>query len=120
MILLDSNIVIYLSKRKLSVKELFSSDEKYAVSIVTYMEIFSYAFTDKDEEKLLRSIFSVLDIIDLDREIAEYVTVIRKKRKLKLPDAIIVATAIVKGAELLTYDKQLTTIENVRIRLISV
>ena len=120
MILLDSNIIIYLSKRKLSVADVFSLDATYAVSIVTYMEIFSYVFADKAEEKFLRDIFSALKIIDLNREIAEHVTVIRKQRKLKLPDSIIVATAIAEDAMLLTGDKQLATIDGIRTQLIAV
>jgi len=120
MILLDSNIVIYLSQGKLKIDDVFSSNDRYAVSIVTYMEIFSYALTSKDEIEFLQEIFSMLDIIDLNREIAECVIALRKKRKLKLPDAIIVATAKVEDAVLLTNDKQLTTLEDVQTRLLPV
>ena len=119
-ILLDSNIIIYLSQGKLDVDDVFFSDDIYAVSIVTYMEIFSYAFKKKEEVQFLKEIFSLLKIIDLNGEIAEQVITLRKKRKLKLPDSIIVATAIIKNATLLTNDKQLTTIEDVRTRLIPV
>jgi len=48
--------------------------------------------------------------------IAKEVISLKKKRKMKLPNAIIVATALVEGAILYANDKQLHSVENLNIR----
>ncbi len=49
----------------------------------------------------------MLGEIELDLRIEEAVISIRQVRKLKLPDAIILGTALVNRLELLTLDKAL-------------
>jgi predicted nucleic acid-binding protein len=115
-VVLDSNIVIYLSQKKLSIDEVFEDDKKYSISLVTYMEILSYNFPSKAEEEFVRKLLSLFRIIDINKNIAKEVISLKKKRKIKLPDAIIVATALVENAILYTNDKQLHTIENLDIR----
>ena len=115
-VILDSNIIIYLSQKKLSIDEVFEDNKDYCISLVTYMEILSYNFPSKKEEEFVRKLLSLFKIIDITKTIAKEVISLKKKRKIKLPDAIIVATAIVKNAVLYTNDKQLHNIENLDIR----
>lgn len=115
-VILDSNIVIYLSQKKLSVNEVFEENKSYSISLVTYMEILSYNFPSKEEEQFVRKLLSLFTIIDISKEIAEQVIVLKRSRKIKLPDAIIVATALIENATLYTNDKQLHTIENLNIK----
>lgn len=115
-ILLDSNIVIYLSQKKLSINEVFKENTNYSISLVTYMEILSYNFPTQEEEQFVRKLLSLFKVIDISKEIAEEVILLKKVRKIKLPDAIIVATALVEHSTLYTNDKQLHTIQNLNIR----
>lgn len=80
------------------------------------MEILSYNFTSKEEEQFIKQLLSLFHIIDITREIAEEVIALKKSRKIKLPDAIIVATAMVHNCTLYTNDKQLHTVQNLRIK----
>jgi len=115
-VILDSNIVIYLSQKKLSINEVFEANREYYISLVTYMEILSYNFPSKEEEEFIQKLLSLFEIIDITKIIAQEVISLKKKRKIKLPDAIIVATALVEGATLYTNDKQLHSVENLDIR----
>lgn len=115
-VVLDSNIVIYLSQKKISINEVFEDNKEYAISLVTYMEILSYDFSSKEEEMFVRKLLSLFRIIDITQSIANEVIVLKKKRKIKLPDAIIVATTLVENAVLYTNDKQLHSIEHLKIR----
>ena len=117
-ILLDSNIVIYLSQKKLTVNDVFEYNKKYSISIITYMEILSYNFPTKEEESFIRKILSLFEIIDISKDIANKVIELKKTRKIKLPDAIIVATALKYNYILYTNDKQLHTINNLKIKYI--
>ena len=115
-VILDSNIIIYLSQKKLSINEVFEDNKRYNISLITYMEILSYNFPSKEEENFIRKLLSLFRIIDINKKIAKEVIKLKKKRKIKLPDAIIVATAIVENAILYTNDKQLHSVEGLEVR----
>lgn len=48
MVILDSNIIIYLSKNLLDIDRVFKSDEIYAVSVISYMEVLGYDFKTQE------------------------------------------------------------------------
>ena len=54
MTILDSNVIIYLSKRLIDIDTIIFDDEEYAISVITYMEVLGYAFESKKEEKFLK------------------------------------------------------------------
>ena len=66
------------------------------------MEVLGYKFRDAEEEKFIRSILGVFRIIYIDQRIAEMTIEIRKEARIKLPDAIIAATAKVTNLNLVT------------------
>ncbi len=70
------------------------------------MEVYGYEFESAEEKDILDEFFKIVDIIYINREIAERVIDYRKKkiRKIKLPDAIILSTANQIGADLLSDD----------------
>ena len=55
-----------------------------------------------NEENAVRSLLAGFAIVQLTPEIAEYAAQIRRDRRIKLPDAIIQATAEVNGMSLVT------------------
>lgn len=99
--LFDSNIIIYLSRRQLDPSFCDKFDD-LKISIITYMEILGYDFNDPIEEQFIKELLSVFQIIYVNREIADIVVQIRKSHKVKLPDAIIAATAINQQSILVT------------------
>jgi predicted nucleic acid-binding protein len=115
-VLLDSNIVIYLSQKKLTVDEVFDEEKSYCISLITYMEILSYHFQSQEEEEFVRKLLLLFEVVEIDKHVADKVIQLKKSRKIKLPDAIIVATAMIENALLCTNDKQLHTIEGLNIR----
>ena len=101
--LIDSNIIIYLSKQELPLNFIGSFSQLF-ISIVTYMEIFGYKFKDIKEEQYIRELLELFGIIYIDQEIADTVIKIRKKKKIKLPDAIIAGTALKEELYLITHN----------------
>ncbi|MDQ7083486.1 MAG: type II toxin-antitoxin system VapC family toxin [Sulfurovum sp.] len=99
--------------------EVFEEDKSYYISLITYMEILSYNFTSKNEEGFIKNLLSLFEVIDISKEIAQNVILLKKMRKIKLPDAIIVATALTFDYTLLSNDKQLSTIIKIRRVLFS-
>ena len=100
--LLDSNILIYLSKKQLKLSSFSKPGDKLSISVITYMEVLGYPFTSQREEKLIKSICDSLQVVFIDQKIVNEVIRIRKSAKIKLPDAIIAASAIVNHSELIT------------------
>jgi len=99
--LFDSNIIIYLSKRELTFSIVDQFDEIF-ISVITYMEILGYDFEDSNEEIFIKDLLSIFKTIYIDQRIADIVVKIRKKKRIKLPDAIISATAISEKLFLVT------------------
>ena len=66
------------------------------------MEILGHRFGDKGEEKFIQELLELFNMLYIDREIADKVIEIRKKERIKLPDAIIAATAISNELFLIT------------------
>lgn len=103
-VLLDSNIIIYLSKDLLDIDEILADYDEFFISIITYMEVLGYQFEDQDEEELIAQLLEQFEIIHLNMEIATEVISIKKRKKIKLPDAIIFATAKMNECELMTHN----------------
>lgn len=96
----DTNILIYLSKYILKPEALI--DNETAISVVTKIEALGCPFPQIEEHDLLSGICEALTVIPLSDEIADETIRLRRKYRIKLPDAIIYSTALVKGLPLLT------------------
>ena len=112
--LLDSNIIIYLSKREVPLSFLDQFDEHY-ISVITYMEVLGYQFRDPKEEEFIREMIEVFRILFIDQKIADIAIEIRRKRRIKLPDAIIAATA--KALNLYLVTRNIDDFEKVDIQI---
>ena len=80
------------------------------------MEILSYNFPTQEEEQFIHKLLSIFKIIDISKNIADEVIKLKKSRKIKLPDAIIVSTALLTHSTLYTNDRQLHSIDNLNIK----
>jgi predicted nucleic acid-binding protein len=100
--LLDTNILIYLSKRELSLDQFAVEGDKLYISAITLMEAKGFAFQNELEEKIIDDLCNVLEVINLNDDIIAEVIALRKICKIKLPDAIIFATAKCNGLNLIT------------------
>ncbi len=109
-LLLDTNPII------ISLNNGFSlSNHTYLTSVITELELLSYSgLTDKDEESI-HKLLNMFEIIGLNKEIKELTIEIRRKYGLKLPDSIIIATAISEHAKLVTADRQLSKVKELEI-----
>jgi predicted nucleic acid-binding protein len=119
-VILDSNIIIYLSKGIIDIADLMRSEEvKIWISIISYMEVLSFNFLSSEEEKFVRDLLQEFFIIEINREIVEKTIQIRRKYKIRLPDAIICASASVTNAILITADTQLGKVREANVKVIT-
>ncbi|MDQ1362889.1 MAG: hypothetical protein QG652_749 [Pseudomonadota bacterium] len=99
--LLDTNAVVYLQKGLLA--EVLPPGE-YAISVITEMELLSYRGLIDEQKIWLEEFISNLQVYDIDKDIKQCAIELRRDYQMRLPDAIIAATAISRKALLLTND----------------
>ena len=93
---------------------LMSSLPESNISIVSRIELLSWK-ADIIIETAVQELVNVSSIFDLSEEIIQKTIEIRRKVKIKLPDAIIAATAIVNGFVLLsTNDKDFVRVPKLK------
>ena len=102
--LIDTNIIIYLTQGKLKISDFAKKDDDFYISSITYIETLGYPFSNQDEENEITKFCQMFERIFLTKEIEQQTIHIRKTSKIKLPDAIIAATAIVFGLTLVTHN----------------
>ena len=98
--LFDTNILIdYLNGIPDAAKEIGRYSEK-AISLVTWMEIM--VGTTAQDEAVIKAFLSQFELLPIDSTVSAEAVTIRRTRRIKLPDAIILATARTSGRLLIT------------------
>jgi len=99
-VLFDTNILIdYMNGIDLAKAEIGRYQDS-AISIITWMEVM--AGSNAEDEARIRAFLAVFRCLPITTEVVERAFAVRKQRKLKLPDAIILATAETAGRLLIT------------------
>lgn len=98
---LDTNILIdYLLGQPQAAEELKRYDRP-VISRITWMEVLSGAQGEAEESEI-REFLRLFEIQELTPEIAEEAVSSRQEYRMRLPDAIVLATARVLGCLLVT------------------
>jgi predicted nucleic acid-binding protein len=116
--LLDTNILLYLIGKKIPVEAL--PEGEFSVSFVTELEVLSYPSITPKEKQQLNQFLHDIPVIDITAEIKERTITLRKKYNLRLPDAIIAATALQLDATLVTNDKGFSLVQEIQTRSIGI
>ena len=107
--LLDTNMVIGLLKESdpaIALAEHTELElEKTAVSQITRMELLGYPKITDEDERVIRAFLNECQILLLDEHIEAKAIQLRRSGGFKLPDAIVVASAMTHKLRLLTLDK---------------
>lgn len=111
---IDTNILLYYLKGNEDVVELISDNE---LNIFTKPEVLSFPNLTADDESQINGLFSNCTIIEPTQDIKDLTIELRKQYKLKLPDAIIAASAQILNLPLITADKDFTKLKGMNIIL---
>lgn len=111
--LIDTNTLIDAQMNKLPKKGLkFLANiinEKFTVSFITYIELLGYKYATEATEQFI----ALAQVIEIDKNIINLCINLRKSQTIKLPDAIIAATALCLDYTLITNnEKTLSIVEN--------
>ena len=99
--LFDTNILIdHLNGVAKATRELKRSTDP-AISMITWIEVMTGAST-QGEEAILRAFLLNFQCLPVSSAVAERAAVVRRQMRIRMPDAIILATAEVAGRVLVT------------------
>jgi predicted nucleic acid-binding protein len=104
--LIDSNSVVdYLGKKLPDSGMVFMNpiiDAVANISVITKIEVLGFRMTENEHEKLLEDFMHDAVVLALNDLVIDKTIQIRREHKIKLPDAIIAATALVYDFTLIT------------------
>ncbi len=104
--LYDTNIFIYYLGSEPTVNSLFTEDflnlHDVLVSPIVRIELLSFSGLSEQEEQFIEDLLSQFSSVPLSREIQDQTIQLKRRYKIKLPDAIIAATALNQDAFLMT------------------
>ena len=105
MILLDSNIIIYLRDPRWGEKIFQQIDnERLATCNMVIAEVLGFKGIDKTDADYFERFFVTMKNYQFDDTVTKMVINLRKKYPIQLPDAIIAATALVHNLSLFTHN----------------
>ena len=116
--LADTNFLIYLLEGR-SEAAAFAT-YSFALSFVTEIELLGRYKLETNDELAIRDLLNDCVIIDLNTSVKQKAIALKQSRKIKLPDALIAATAQTFGLTLLTADTGFRTIPELDMVLLEV
>ena len=118
-LLLDTNIIIDFLKQNSAVFDLSSLflQHECFTSVIVKLELLKYPDITPDEEYTVLEFLRLVPIMSLNESIENETIALSRSTKLKLPDAIIGATAIVYGAEVVTRDSHFLECQYKKLRV---
>ena len=117
--LFDTNILVYILQGNPNVKY-FAESEILTISCITEMEVLGKFQISEAEKQIISRFINRCRIIEIDSQIKQLAINIKQQNRIKLPDAIIAATAIKNDILLVTADKDYRKISNLDLLLIDI
>ena len=113
--LLDTNAVVSLLRGHGDLLAVTKQARWVGISIITEIEFRAFADLAPEDTQLFADFLERVTVIDLahqDTRLLDRVITLRRDHRLRLPDAVVVASALVHEARLVTADRHLLGLQN--------
>ena len=110
---LDTNAVVSLLAGNRELSAQLAEAEYIGISVISYLEFLAFDGLSEDDRACFASFCKRVDIVSLshdDSKLMKQALELRSSHRLKLPDAIIGATALSRKALLITNDSHFSGI----------
>lgn len=117
--LLDTNAVIQLLAGNPPLRKMVEGSDFLAISVISKLEFLSYPDLTEDEKIAFHELLEDLTVFDLtasDDALIQEAAAMRIDGGLKLPDAVIAATALINDCEVITNDAHFAHQKRVQAR----
>ena len=115
--LLDTNAIVCLLRGGNALAQRLESAEWVGISILSQIEFLAFPNLSENDRRTFQEFSERVEVVGLERTeraLIDRIVGLRAQYRLKLPDAIIAATAVERDATLITDDRQLRTLSAIR------
>lgn len=109
--LLDSNSIIYLVGNRVVGR---LPDGPYYASVISEIEVLGFPLLSSADEANLRKFLDAVEIVGLAPEVKDLAIQLKRLHRVKTPDAIIAATALHMGIEVISNDTGMDRVPQLR------
>jgi predicted nucleic acid-binding protein len=115
---LDTNAVVSLLNGNREMATRLEAAAYVGISVITYLEFLAFEGLTDDDRKNFKQFCSRVEIVPLahNDDLADNALTLRTRHRLKLPDAIIGATALCRKAIIITNDSHFSGISSLTIQ----
>lgn len=100
----DTNILLYVLKGNSIIGNLIKG-YKIHISFISELELFAFKQISASEEQAIKHLLDYCTMVGWNENIQKEAIFLRKKTGLKIPDSLILATAVANDIPLLTADR---------------
>lgn len=111
---LDTNIILYLLNGDETLAELLNGRQLY-ISVITELELLAFKGITTKEEKIIKEFVSQCKTITINSEVKQETIRVRKTYNTKLPDSIIIATALYLDLPLISSDAEFKKVDELTL-----
>ena len=112
----DKNFLIYLHEGNTIIAPFLKYN--FGISFISEIELLAFNGISKSEENKLKLLLNDCFQIEWNTKIKEQTILLKRKYRIKLPDAVICATSLVYDIPIVTADKGFSKIEELDLILI--
>jgi predicted nucleic acid-binding protein len=114
---LDTNAIIALLKGNAFIHAAISDADWIGTSAICVIEFLSFPQLSDEDVEIFNAFLRRIEVIGISNDLPflAYLAVFKSEKKLKLPDAVIAATAIYKNATLISNDKHFQNINKLSV-----
>jgi predicted nucleic acid-binding protein len=102
--MLDSNLIIYAARPEYPGLRKLIAARAPGVSAVSVVEVLGYHKLTAADRQHFEAFFRAAEVLPVSDAVVSQAVALRQARKMSLGDAIVAATALVFGRELLTHN----------------
>ena len=116
---LDTNAVVQLLSGNTELLNTLEGAAYVATSVICELEFLSFPGLSEKDKQLFQSFLTRISVIDVctgDVQLKERIQDLRREKMLKLPDAVIAASAAVHACLLVTADKHLLKLPGLAVQ----
>ncbi len=117
--LVDTNVLIHLANGDEIIAD-FLQDKIIFLSFISEMELLSKPGLSTESIKILQSMINECVLVEFNHEIKSEAIKLRRTHRLKLPDAVVAASAKYMRLPLLTADKDFQKVINLELLFIDI
>ena len=118
-LVLDTNVIIRDLKESNSKYAYLINENDIVISIITKIELLGFPNITSIEEEAIKDYLSIVNIKSLDTEVSNLAIELKKKYRIRTPDAIIASTAIIENLPLISEDSDFERVDELTLIKIS-